>query len=229
MSEAQWSAVDSYINDQLVKPDPVYAEIIERSRASGLPAISVTPAQGRLLELLARAINARDVLEIGTLGGYSATWLAHGVGPGGRVITIELDPKHAEVARANLELAEVSDRVEIIIAPAAEVLARFAKEGRRFDLVFIDADSPHYAEYFQDAMRISHPGTVIIVDNVVRNGGVADEQSNDPMVLGARRFNEAAAAEPRAAATAIQTVGTKGYDGFALIVVTASQAIKPRG
>lgn len=221
MSEARWSAVDAYLNEHLVKPDPIYAEIIEHSRAAGLPAISVTPSQGKLLELLARAINAQAVLEIGTLGGYSATWLAHGVGAGGRVTTIELDPKHAEVARANLERAGVIDRVEVIVAPAAEVIARFADEGRRFDFVFIDADSPHYAEYFQGAMRISHPGTLIVVDNVVRNGGVADDRSDDPMVLGARRFNEAAAAEPRAAATAIQTVGAKGYDGFALIVVTA--------
>ena len=221
MSETRWSAVDSYLNDHLVKPDPIYAEILERSRAAGLPPISVTPSQGKLLQLLARAINARAVLEIGTLGGYSATWLAHGVGSGGRVITIELDPKHAEVARANLQRAGVGDRVEVIVAPAADVIARFAQEGRRFDFVFIDADSPHYAEYFQGAMQISHEGTLIVVDNVVRNGGIADDHSDDPMVLGARRFNEAAAAEPRAAATAIQTVGAKGHDGFALIVVTA--------
>ena len=220
MSETSWSAVDAYLNEHIVRPDPVYAEILERSRAAGLPPISVTASQGKLLALLARAIKARTVLEIGTLGGYSAAWLASGVGPGGRVTTVELDPKHAEVARANLELAGVADQVEVIVAPAGEVIARFALEGRRFDFIFIDADSPHYAEYFEGAMRISHPGTVIVVDNVVRNGGVADPGSDDPMVVGARRFHEAAAREPRAAATAIQTVGAKGHDGFALIVVT---------
>ena len=222
MSQSQWTAVDSYINEHLVKPDSVYAEITERCRAAGLPAISVTPSQGRLLELLVRAIGARSVLEIGTLGGYSTTWLAHGVGAGGSIFTVELDPKHAEVAQANLDHAGVSDRVEVINAPAADVLTRFANEGRRFDFIFIDADSPRYADYFKAAMRISHPGTLIVVDNVVRAGGVADDNSDDPMALGARRLNDAVAADPRVSATAIQTVGAKGYDGFDLIVVTES-------
>ena len=221
MAEPQWSAVDEYYREALVRPDPLFDLILERSAAAGLPAISVTPAQGRLLELLARACGAHSILEIGTLGGYSSAWLARGLAPGGRVVTLEVEPRHAEVARENLRLAGADGTVEVVVGRAEETLPRFEAEGRRFDLVFIDADRPHYADYFRAAMRLAHPGSVIVADNVVRHGAIADPASEDVHVLGVRRFNEAVAAEPRALATALQTVSAKGYDGLAIVVVTS--------
>jgi predicted O-methyltransferase YrrM len=214
-----WQAVDDYITEALVKPDSIFEEILRRSDAAGLPGINVTPAQGKFLQLLARALSARSILEIGTLGGYSTTWLAGGLAAGGRLVTIEAEPRHAQVAKANLELAGVADKVEVVVGQAVDVLERLAAEGRRFDLVFIDADKPGYPNYFAWSVRLSRPGTVIVADNVVRAGQVADPATKEAGAQAIRRFNEAVASEPRASATAIQTVGAKGYDGFALIVV----------
>jgi len=220
MSDDRWAAVDRYLADLLAPTDPALAAALEKSAAAGLPAIQVSAVQGRLLELLARASGARAILEIGTLGGYSAIWLARGLEPDGRLITLEADPKHAEVARANVARAGLAGRVEILVGPALETLPRLAADGRGpFDLVFIDADKPSNADYFEWALRLTRPGSFIVVDNVVREGGVADAASDDPAVLGTRRVLERMAAEPRVRATAIQTVGTKGYDGFAIAVV----------
>jgi len=220
MSDDRWTAVDRYLADLLAPTDPALAAALEKSAAAGLPAIQVSAVQGRLLELLARASGARAILEIGTLGGYSAIWLARGLEPDGRLITLEADPKHAEVARANVARAGLAGRVEILVGPALETLPRLAADGRGpFDLVFIDADKPSNADYFDWALKLTRPGSFIVVDNVVREGGVADAASDDPAVLGTRRVLERMAAEPRVRATAIQTVGTKGYDGFAIAVV----------
>jgi predicted O-methyltransferase YrrM len=219
VSQEIWNAVDGYITDTVVKPDSIFDEILRRSDAARLPNINVTPAQGKFLQLLARALGARSILEIGTLGGYSTTWLAGGLAAGGRLVTVEAERRHAEVARANLELAGVTDSVEIVVGHAIDVLQRLASEGRRFDLVFIDADKGGYRNYFEWSVRMSRPGTVIVADNVVRAGHVVDATSGDPAADGIRRFNEAVAAEPRASATAIQTVGAKGYDGFAMVVI----------
>ncbi len=221
MAQEIWPAVDDYITETLVKPDSIFEEILRRSDAAGLPNINVTPAQGKFLQLLARSLNARSILEIGTLGGYSTTWLAKGLAGGGRVLTIEAEPRHAEVARGNLELAGVAEKVEVVVGRGIDVLERLASEGQRFDFVFIDADKPGYADYFRWSVRLSRAGTVIIADNVVRGGRVADPATTDAGVVGIRRFHEAVAAEPRASATAIQTVGAKGYDGFAMILVDA--------
>jgi predicted O-methyltransferase YrrM len=220
--EDRWTAVDRYLDGLLVPADPALRAAIEESAAAGLPAIQVSPGQGRLLELLARARDARAILEIGTLGGYSAICLARGLAPGGRLITLEADPKHAEVARANLTRAGLAERVEIRLGPALDTLPRIAAEGRGpFDLVFIDADKPSNVDYFDWALRLTRRGSFIIVDNVVREGAVADRSSADPDVLGTRRVLEKMAAERRVCATAIQTVGRKGYDGFAIAIVTA--------
>lgn len=218
-----WTAVDAYLTEQLVRPDPVFDDILKRSDEAGLPAISITAPQGRFLQLLVRAMGARQVLEIGTLGGYSATWMAKGLAQGGRLVSIELEPRHAEVARANFKRAGVSDAVEVIVGPAAEVLARMAKErAASFDFVFIDADKGGYPEYFRRSMALARPGAMIVADNVVRDGKVADAGSRDENVVGIRRFLEAVAAEPRATGTVLQTVGSKGYDGLALVLVGGS-------
>ena len=222
MSNERWTEVDRYLSGLLAPSDPALAAALEASAAAGLPAIQVSPVQGRLLELLARACDARAILEIGTLGGYSAIWLARALPPGGRLITLEADPKHADVARANLTRAGLAERVEIRLGPALETLPRLAAEGRGpFDLVFIDADKPSNADYFDWALRLTRRGSLILVDNVVRDGAVADASSEDPAVLGTRRLLQRMAAEPRVRATAIQTVGSKGHDGLAIAVVTA--------
>lgn len=217
MEDPQWLAVDHYITGHLLEADPVLDEALERAQAAGLPAINVSATQGKLLHLLARAHGSRRVLEIGTLGGYSTIWLGRAVGPTGRVLTIELEPAHAEVARANLERAGLADVVEVRVGRALEVLP--ALHGEAFDLVFIDADKPSNPEYFAWAMRLTRPGALIVVDNVVRHGAIVDESNDDPGVVGTRRLFEAMAAERRISATAIQTVGTKGYDGFAVALV----------
>jgi predicted O-methyltransferase YrrM len=217
-----WTAVDRFLTDLLVPPDPALDAALRDSDAAGLPAISVSPNQGKLLQLLARALGARTILEVGTLGGYSTIWLARALPPGGRLVTLESEPKHADVARANLARAGLADVVELRLGPALETLPRLAAEGRGpFDLVFIDADKPSTADYLTWALRLSRRGSLIVVDNVVRDGAVIDADSADPKVRGVRRFHEALAAEPRVSATAIQTVGSKGYDGFALALVTA--------
>ena len=222
MTEDQWNAVDRYFTDLLVSPDAALDAALAASAAAGLPAINVSPAQGKLLHLLARAVGARSILEIGTLGGYSTIWLARALPEGGRIISLEADTGHAEVARANLTRAGLADVVEVRLGLALDTLPRLAAEGREpFDLVFVDADKPNNAAYFDWALRLSHPGSVIVVDNVVRGGEVIDAASDSPTVQGVRRFLERLAAEPRVTATAIQTVGNKGYDGFAIALVTA--------
>jgi predicted O-methyltransferase YrrM len=222
MSQAQWTAIDKYITDQLVPSDPALDAAIEASDRAGLPAIQVAPNQGKLLHLLARTQGARSILEIGTLGGYSTIWLARALPKGGKVITLEIDPKHAEVARSNVARAQLSDTVEIRVGPALETLAAMAAEGRAaFDLVFIDADKASTPRYFEWALKLTRPGSLIVVDNVVRHGAVIDASSDDPNVKGIRRFNELMAAEPRVIATAIQTVGSKGHDGLAFALVIA--------
>jgi predicted O-methyltransferase YrrM len=222
MSQERWTAVDSYVSDLFVPADPVLESALAASSKAGLPSIQVTPNQGKLLQILARSIRARSILEIGVLGGYSTIWLARALPADGRMVTLEVDPKHAEVARANLALARLDQKVEVILGRALDSLPRLAAQGRGpFDLVFIDADKPATADYFAWAMKLTRPGSLIITDNVVRDGAVADGGSRDPGVQGVRRFNAALAAEPRVSATVLQTVGSKGYDGFAIALVTA--------
>ncbi len=215
MTLEQWTDVDRFFSDRLIATDPALDGALRASEAAGLPNIQVSPSQGRLLGILARAVSARRILEIGTLGGYSAIWLSRALPPGGRLISLELSPEHARVARSNLENAGVSDRVEVRIGPALESLARLATEALApFDLTFIDADRPNLAEYFDWAVRLSHRGSLIVVDNVVRNGAVADPRSQDPSVLGVRRLVERVAQDNRVEATAYPSVGVKGYDGI---------------
>jgi predicted O-methyltransferase YrrM len=220
MSEEQWTAVDGYITGLVVPADPALEAALADSTAAGLPAISVSPNQGKFLHLLARSLGARSILEVGTLGGYSTIWLARALPDGGRLITLESEPKHAEIARANTARAGLADRVEVRLGPALETLPRLVEEGTGpFDFVFIDADKVNTAEYFSWALRLTRRGGLILVDNVVRKGAVVDAESADPNVQGVRRFYEMLAAEPRVSATALQTVGSKGYDGFALALV----------
>ena len=217
MSSRLWHEVDSYITDTLVQPDAALEAALEASDAAGLPQINVSPAHGKLLWLLARLQNARRILEVGTLGGYSTIWLARGLAAGGRLITLEALEKHAAVARSNLERAGVSKVVDVRVGPAQATLP-LVKDGP-FDLTFIDADKQSNAEYFTWALKLSRPGSLIVVDNVVRAGAVIDARSREAAVLGVRRLNQLMAAERRVAATAIQTVGAKGYDGFAIALV----------
>jgi predicted O-methyltransferase YrrM len=222
MTQEQWTAVDQYLTDLLVRPDAVLEAALKASAEAGLPAINVTPNQGKLLHLLARLAGARAILEVGTLGGYSTIWLARALPAGGRLLTLESEPRHAEVARANFARAALQGVVELRLGLALETLPQLAAEGRGpFDLVFIDADKPSIPEYFAWAMKLSRRGSVIVVDNVVRGGAVTDPSSEDASVRGVRRLFEQIAAEPRVSATAIQTVGGKGYDGFAVALVTA--------
>jgi len=218
MSTTRWEEVDRYLVETLVGEDEVLRSAVAASEAAGLPAIQVTATQGRLLELFARMLGARTILEIGTLGGYSTIWLARGLAPDGRVITLERDPKHAEVALRNFARAELSSSIELRLGAALDVLPTLTTEGP-FDLVFIDADKPSLPEYFTWALRLSRPGTLILVDNVVREGDVVNAASEDASVQGVRRMNELIAAEPRVRATVLQTVGAKGYDGLAFVLV----------
>lgn len=224
MSQELWTAVDRYITDLLVPPDPALDAALKASAAAGLPAHNVSPNQGKLLELMARIQGARTILEIGTLGGYSTIWLARALPPDGRLVTLEADPRHAEVARTNIAHAGLADIVELRLGPALSTLPRLADENLGpFDLIFIDADKPSNPDYFAWALKLSRRGSVIIVDNVVRYGSVIDAKSVDLNVQGVRRFNDLLASEPRVSATAIQTVGSKGYDGFAIALVTADE------
>jgi predicted O-methyltransferase YrrM len=220
MSEKLWAAVDRYIDNVLVAPDAALDAALEASSKAGLPAIAVSPSQGKLLHLMARAQGARRILEIGTLGGYSTIWLARALPEDGRLITLEADRKHAEVARANIARAGLSDIVDLRLGEALTTLPALASEGP-FDLAFIDADKENNASYFSWALKLSRKGSLIIVDNVVRDGEVADKSSRDPSVLGVRRMFDLMAAEPRVSATAIQTVGIKGHDGLAIALVIA--------
>lgn len=219
--EALWTAVDKYMTDVLIEPDPALKAAIEASNAASLPQIAVTPTQGKLLHLLARLQGARRILEIGTLGGYSTIWLARALPADGRVITIESAPLHAEVARANFSRAGVAGLIDLRVGRALDILPDIAAEDGAFDLTFIDADKKGIPEYFQFALKLSRTGSLIIVDNIVRDGRVLDARSHDPDIQGIRRFNRLAATEPRVCVTAIQTVGAKGYDGFAIALVTS--------
>jgi predicted O-methyltransferase YrrM len=222
MTQELWTAVDRYISDTLVKSDDALEAALRDSAAAGLPAINVSPNQGKLLYLLARMLGARNILEVGTLGGYSTIWLARALPADGRLVSLEIDPKHAAVARTNIARAGLAGVVEVRVAPALESLSQLAAECRGpFDLTFIDADKPNNPDYFRRALELSRRGSLIIVDNVVRNGAVVDAANTDASVQGVRRLNELIAAEPRVSATAIQTVGSKGYDGFAVALVTA--------
>jgi predicted O-methyltransferase YrrM len=222
MDQALWTKVDAYFTDRLAPSDAVLDAALAASDAAGLPPHNVAPNQGKLLLLLAQLQGARKILEIGTLGAYSTIWLARALPPGGRVVTLEANPKHAEVARANLARAGLSDVVDVRVGPALDSLATLGAEGQgKFDLIFIDADKPNNPGYLEAALKLSRQGTLIIADNVVRNGGVADPKSTDTNVLGVRRFTDMLAADKHLSATAIQTVGSKGYDGFALIRVIA--------
>jgi predicted O-methyltransferase YrrM len=219
MADDKWPAVDEYLEQLFALNDPALEAALEASRAAGLPEISVSPAQGRLLQVLARAAGARMILEIGTLGGYSAICLARALPPGGRLITLELEPSHAAVARANIARAGLAAAVSVIVGPALETLSTLTGP---FDFIFIDADKPSYPEYLSWALRLSRPTTLIVADNVVRHGAIVDTASDDPRVQGMRRFLAALAGEPRVSATVLQTVGSKGYDGFAVAVVTTN-------
>jgi predicted O-methyltransferase YrrM len=222
MSEQQWATVDRYLSETLVRPDAALDEALAASDAAGLPSINVSSSQGKFLHILARLVSARSILEIGTLGGYSTIWLARGLNPGGRLITLEADSKHAELARANIARAGLGEVVDVRLGPALEALPRIAAENRGpFDLVFIDADKPNTPQYFTWALKLSRVGSIIVVDNVIRNGEAANAGTTDPAVQGMRRFLEMAAAEPRVNATAIQTVSSKGYDGFSIALVTS--------
>jgi predicted O-methyltransferase YrrM len=222
MTQELWTNVDRYISDLLVLPDAALDAALQASEAAGLPPINVSPPQGKLLHLLARALGAHAILEIGTLGGYSTIWLSRALSTGGRLITLEADQKHADVARANIAHAGLTGTVELRIGRAIDTLPQLAAEGRGpFDLIFIDADKPSYPDYLPWALKLSRLGTLIIADNVIRKGEVVNAASADARVQGVRRFNELLAAEPRVSATAIQTVGGKGYDGFAIALVIA--------
>jgi predicted O-methyltransferase YrrM len=222
-NQDQWDAVDNYITSQLVPSDHALEAALTASRAAGLPNIQVAPNQGKLLALYVQALGARKVLEIGTLGGYSSIWLARALPPGGTLLTLELEPKHAAVARENLARAGVGERVEVLVGSALDTLPQLlAAQRGPFDFIFIDADKASLPEYFGHALALSRVGSVIVIDNVVRKGAVVDAHSSDVNVRGVRRLNERIAAEPRVSATAVQTVGSKGYDGFAFVLVTSA-------
>jgi predicted O-methyltransferase YrrM len=220
MTPERWSSVDRYVADLLVPSDPALDAALAANAAAGLPAHDVSPAQGRLLEILARMRGARRILEIGTLGGYSTIWLARGLAAGGRLVTLERDPARADVARGNLARAGLADVVEVRAGPALEALPVLAEErGGSFDLVFVDADKESAAEYARWALRLTAAGSAIVFDNVVRGGALADVDSDDARVRGVRALHEALAGAPGVCATTVQTVGAKGYDGFTLALV----------
>ena len=220
MQQDRWTAFDDYIAGTLMARDHVSAEVLAANEAAGLPAIDVSPAHGKMLHLFARMMGARRVLEIGTLGGFSTIWLARALPAGGVVVTLEAMPEHAEVARANFARAGVADKIDLRLGLALDSLAQLAAEGAEpFDLVFIDADKPNNPNYLAASLKLARPGTVIVGDNVVRGGDVLDAGSPSRDVQGIRGFIEMMAAEPRLTATAVQTVGVKGWDGFSIAIV----------
>ena len=215
-----WKQVDQYFTDSLIGSGGDFDGALAANLKAGLPAIDVTPLQGKFLEVLVRATMSKRVLEIGTLGGYSTLWLARAIPQDGIVITLELESKHAHIAKQNIEAAGFADRVELRVGPASETLEHLAKENTApFDLIFIDADKASYPEYLRWSMKLSRPGTIIVADNMVRDGKVIDPHDPDPNIQGVRRFTELVSAEPRLSATALQTVAGKGYDGFVIAVV----------
>jgi len=220
MNQELWTNVDQYFSSSLLGSDPILEGALEASARAGLPFIAVSPNQGKLLQMLAQILDARSILEIGTLGGYSTICLARGMRPEGRLITLEVDPVHAAVANANLQRAGLGKVVEVRVGSALDALPRIAAEGGGpFDLIFIDADKANIPAYFEWAVKLSRPGALIIVDNVVRDGNVIDAESSDASIRGVRRFVEMLGARDDMSGTAIQTVGTKGYDGFAIVRV----------
>ena len=222
MSEKQWAAVDRYLSETLLPADDVLDAALKANAEGGLPAIDVAPNQGKFLHLLARLCGARRILEMGTLGGYSTIWLARALPDGGKLVTLEFEQKHADVARSNIARAGFGEVVEIRVGAAVDSLARLVEEGvAPFDMFFIDADKPSYPDYLQWALKLSRVGTLILLDNVVRDGEVADAASQDDRTQGVRRCLELMAAEPRLSTTALQTVGSKGWDGFAMALVVS--------
>ena len=220
MDKELWTSVDNYLSDTLVHPDQALNDAVQANARASLPSIDVTPNQGKLLHLLARIQRATRILEIGTLGGYSTIWLARALPPNGKLITLELDPAHATVAAANIQRAGLSSLVDLRVGPALDSLARLhAERAAPFDLIFLDADKPNNPVYLEWAIRLSRPGTIIIGDNVIRDGEILDPNNTDPRVTGTRIFLEKLGTHPRLDATALQTVGSKGYDGFAIALV----------
>lgn len=218
--QSRWEAVDAYLEDVLVPTDAGLDTALDASDAADIPPMQVAANQGKLLHLLALAIGARRVLEVGTLAGYSTIWLARALPPDGELVTLEIEPRYAAVAQANIDRAGAGDRVEIRVGDALASLERMRREAPApFDLVFVDADKQRCADYVDHAIALSRPGAIIVVDNTVRAGAVADEHTTDDRVLGVRRLHEAIAADPRVEATALQTVGSKGWDGFTMAVV----------
>ena len=222
MTQDRWTAVDAYIDDAVRASDEALEGVLKAGAAAGLPAIAVSPSQGKFLHILAKAIGAKRILELGTLAGYSAIWLARALPPDGRLVTVELDPARAEVARRSFARAGVSGIIDLRVGAALDVLRTLETErAAPFDFVFIDADKGNYPDYFDRAVRLSRPGALIVADNVVRDGEVIDASSTDPAVIGVRRFMERVAGDRSVTATALQTVGVKGYDGFAIVLVGA--------
>jgi predicted O-methyltransferase YrrM len=221
MTRDTWTAVDEYVAGLLTPHDEALAAAVRASEEAGLPAIQVSPPQGQLLHLLARSIGAKAILEFGALGGYSTIWLGRALPEGGRLITLEADPHYAEVARDNISRAGLDDRIELRVGAALDLLPGLEADGAGpFDLTFIDADKVHSPDYFAWALEHSIPGSLIVADNVVRDGRLVDLDCDDPAIEGQRRLHELLAADPRVSATTIQTVGVKGYDGFSLALVT---------
>jgi len=216
----QWAAVDQYLSDLLLPVDPILNSVLEASAAAGLPSINVSPTQGKLLNLIARMCGAKRILEIGTLGGYSTIWLARALPADGKLITLEAEPKHAKVATANIDRAGLSNLVEIRLGPALQTLSQLVdQKSPPFDFIFIDADKPGYPDYLEWSLKLSRPGSVIVADNIIRDGGVIDPNHKDPRVQAVRKFNQMLGSNPRLSSTALQTVGSKGYDGFAVALV----------
>jgi len=222
MTQKTWTAVDNYVSEMLVPSDKALDAALEASADSGLPEIAVAPNQGKFLMLLAKSIKARNILEIGTLGGYSTIWLARALPAGGRVVTLEAVARHAEVARANFERAGLASIIDLRLGEAIDTLPKLAAEKPApFDFIFIDADKENIPDYFTWSLKLARTGSMIIIDNVIRDGEVINAKSRDPSVKGVRRFNEMLKAEKRVSATSVQTVGVKGYDGFTLALVTS--------
>jgi predicted O-methyltransferase YrrM len=218
--DQRWNDVDSYVKQMLLGQDEALEGALAAASVAGLPPIAVTAPQGKLLQLIATIHRARRILEIGTLGGYSTIWLGRALPPDGRLISLEIDPLYAQTARGSIEAAGLADRVEVLVGPGVQTLEQLHADGvKPFDLTFIDADKQSTPEYFEWAVKLSRPGAVIITDNVVLDGELAYPDSGDPRAHGMRRFHEVLAAEPRASATTIQTVGDKGYDGFTLVLL----------
>jgi predicted O-methyltransferase YrrM len=217
MNQETWSAVETYFTEKVIKPDPSYQTVYDASVAAGLPDIAVSAVEGKQLQLMAKMSGAKRILEIGTLGGYSTLWLARALPPGGKLITLEFNPKHADVARINLAKAGVGDMVDVITGPALETLPTLTGP---FDFFFLDANKDGYPDYVRWAVKLAHPGSVIVADNVVREGRVVDAKSDNALVQGVRKMMDVIATEPRLSASVIQTVGSRGYDGYLVAVVT---------